>query len=478
MTGWDEAIESTTADFIERLEQRGFAWDGERLTGTMPADPAPVPVCIELGANFPFTPPVVSPPDDFPRSWHRELDGAMCLYPTDGRENLPWLDIDDFLETVGRWLRESVTGWTGDMPDLDLDRYFTQVADEPLVVYGDLDPVTNRFIQLRRQGPITRVVGLGAIPKGTKGLKKNRAFGYVASIGQPETPPACWDDLTAMLPADDVQKIESAVRQRRLSFLILRYERGGVDAAVALRVWESKSGTIELAAVRSASEAPATLALRAGYSAGDLSGSRVVVVGAGAIGSFLCDLLARSCVGAITVYDPDLVRPGNLIRHVAGEVAIGISKPEAVKRLIESRPFNSSTVIAIADAAPGPEGVLTLFADSDLVIDASAAGGTTDMLARAATSGGHHLLSVCLQEEGRVVRIDVIPPLQGEAIPPTQLGPKPASGELRFEAGCGDPVSQTPPYAVLEAASLAARCAVGMLTGKPTCLAGIVRDYR
>ena len=318
-------------------------------------------------------------------------------------------EIEGLLETVARWLHESVTGWIGDTPDLDLDRYFTQVADEPLVVYGDLDPVTNRFIQLRRQTTVTRVVGLGAIPKGTKGLKRNRAFGYVASIGQPDTLPASWDDLKAMLPADDVQQIDTAVRQRRLSFLILRYERGGVGAAVTLRAWESQSGTIELAAVRSASEAPVTLALRAGYNAGDLSGSRVVVVGAGAIGSFLCDLLARSGVETITVYDPDLVRPGNLIRHVAGVETIGLSKPEAVKRVIESRPFNSSTVFAIADVAPGPKRVMSLFTDSDLVIDASAAGGTTDMLARAATAGGHHPLTVCLQEDGRVVRVDVPP---------------------------------------------------------------------
>ncbi len=52
MTSWDEAIESTTADFIERLEQRGFVWDGERLTGSMPGDPAPVPVGIELSPNL------------------------------------------------------------------------------------------------------------------------------------------------------------------------------------------------------------------------------------------------------------------------------------------------------------------------------------------------------------------------------------------------------------------------------------------
>jgi hypothetical protein len=201
-------------------------------------------------------------------------------------------------------------------------------------------------------------------------------------------------------------------------------------------------------------------------------------VGAGAIGSFLCDLLSRAGLGTVTIYDPDIMRPGNLIRHLVGADSVGLSKPEAVKRSIESRPFNSSVIVAVPQPAPVPRQVMSLFSENTLVIDASAAGGTTDMLAKAATAGGHHLLSVCIQEEGRVARVDVIPPLDGEPLSPTELGPPTAREGLKFEAGCGDPVSQTPAFAVLEAASLAARCAVGMLTGAPICSAGIIRDYR
>jgi hypothetical protein len=41
-----------------------------------------------------------------------------------------------------------------------------------------------------------------------------------------------------------------------------------------------------------------------------------------------------------------------------------------------------------------------------------------------------------------------------------------------FEAGCGEPVSPTPPHAVAEAAATAVRHIIGILTGTPVSDAG------
>lgn len=183
MTPWEDAIEATTADFIEQLEQRGFLADGRHLNGELQVGSSAVGIQIEIPDSFPFVPPVVWPPSDLPRSWHRELTGAMCLYSADGRENLPWLDPDDFLAASARWLRESFTGWTDDFPDLDLERYFTRV-DEPLVTYGELDGLSSQFVQLRREKNCTRMLGAGSLPRRAKGITKGRAFGYVAAIGE------------------------------------------------------------------------------------------------------------------------------------------------------------------------------------------------------------------------------------------------------------------------------------------------------
>lgn len=477
MTAWEEAIEARTFQFIEELERRGFGSEGRTLTGLVGEDSASVRVQIVLPYGFPFAPPIVSPPADFPRSWHRELNGAMCLYPADGRENLPWLDVDDFIETVARWTTESVNGWTNDFPDLDLDRYFTRV-DEHLVVYGDLDELNNKFVQLRHVKHLTRVTGPGSSPNGRMRVGKDRSFGFVTDIGEPNVPPTSWEELKVMIPSDDAKAIGSAVRDRRFHYLVVRYIRGGVAAAVVLKVWKDHSGAVGIASVKSASEAPTTLTLRAGSNANRLVEARVAVVGVGAIGSFVCDLLARSGIGEITAYDPDVVRPGNLIRHLADADLVGLAKPAAVKQVIESRPYNATKIHGIAEGLPPPSEMMSLFVEHDLVIDASASGGVSHLLAEAAIAGGHRLLSVCLQEEGSVVRVDVIPPLHGNVVSATELGPPPAREDLRFEAGCGDPVSQTPAFAVFEAASLATRHAIGLMTGSPISGAGTVRDYR
>ncbi len=475
MTAWEEAIEASIFTFIEELERRGFRAEGNALGGMVGEGDAAVRVRIDLPDAFPYAPPVVSPPATFPRSWHRERSGAMCLYPADGRDGLPWLDVEQFLALVARWIAESRSGWPGDFPDLDLERYFEQ-ADNPLVVYGDLDALNNKFVQLRCEGGVLRLKGPGSIPK-KKRIGRNRAFGYVTSIGEPNVPPTNWDDLTAAIPAHDVKRIQTAVADGRFNYLIVRYSRSRVDAAMVLGVWKDEAGGLCVASVRSASESLATLTMRAGANGNALAESRVAVVGVGAIGSFVCDLLARAGIGAITAIDPDIVRPGNLIRHAADAESVGATKPRAVKDLVGSRPYNS-TAVTVATDIPSPREVMTLFAGHDLVIDATAAGDATHLLAQAAIAGGHRLLSVCVQEEGKVVRVDVVPPVDGKPIPATVFGPPPTREELRFEAGCGDPVSQTPAFAVVEAAALTVRHAVGLLLGSPASGAGTSRDYR
>lgn len=477
MSNWEEAIEGHTFQFVEELERRGFRADGGiTLTGMVGVDADAVRVEVTLPDDFPFAPPLVSPPADFPPSWHRERNGVMCLYAADDRQNLPWLDVDDFVALVERWTSESKAGWPGDLPDLELERYFEQTAD-PLIVYGDLDDLNNKFVQLRHLGQFTRVTGPGSIA-GKKRVAKNRAFGYVIDIGEPDAPPTRWEDLNAAIPAEDATAIEKAVAEGRFSYLIVRYNRGGAGAAVVLAIWKDKAGGFSLASVRSASEAKATLTLRAGVHAEALADARVAVVGLGAIGSFVCDLLSRSGCGHITAYDAEIVRPGNLIRHLADADTIGLAKPDAVKRIIESRAYSSTDVVSVPTGLPALREVAAMLAEHDLVIDASASGDVTPVLAAAAIAGGRRLLSVCLQDEGGVVRVDIIPPLQGGPIEETRLSPPPSRYEVRFEAGCGDPVSQTPAFAVYEAAALAARHAVGLLTGAPISDAGAVRDYR
>lgn len=475
MTDWNEAVDATRAQFVEHLEQRGFTLDStDRLTGHLSLGETTHHIVVTLNGRFPFAPPSVYPQQDLPRSWHRELDGAMCLYPSAGREELPWLDPDDFIATIHRWLHESQNGWSSDSPDLDLQRYFYAAADSHLLTYDNIGALLNRYVRLRRDSHTITVVGPGAIPAKAV-TDKRRAFGYVADIGEPDRPPQDWDQIAELLDPTTSTTIDKAIRDGRIKYLLVQYKRQTHTAVLALETHHTTAG-IELRALASAPNDLTALTLRSGIQAATLHNRHVLVVGAGAVGSFTCDALARAGLGNLTVRDSDVLRPGNLIRHLADERHVGKHKVIAIRETILARPHNVTTVTAEPHDLTEPTDVAELLDRYDLVIDATADAAVSTMLNAAARASRAHIVSACLQEEGRVVRVDIIPSISGDPHP--AVTPSAQTTPAVYEAGCGDPVSLTPYFAVTEAASLAARHAVGILTGAPLTNAGDVRDYR
>ena len=69
---------------------------------------------------------------------------------------------------------------------------------------------------------------------------------------------------------------------------------------------------------------------------GTLSGRRVLVAGAGSVGSRIAEDLVRSGVGAFTVIDPDRVDAPNLARTVYSAADIGAPKPDALARRLRA----------------------------------------------------------------------------------------------------------------------------------------------
>ncbi|NYF29207.1 MULTISPECIES: ThiF family adenylyltransferase [unclassified Microbacterium] len=474
MTVWGERLEATRTEFIEGLESRGWRLVARsELTKKLFTGEISHNVIVSVDADFPFAPPRVFPPADLPASWHRELDGAMCLYPETGRGSLPWLDVDDFVATIERWLEATTLGWPADAPDMDLERYFEPIQESLLVIYDEaIDLLLNRLVRFKVQGPRIELAGSGVKPRKAS-QRRHRLYGYVADIGEPERPPRSWGELLDLLDQRAVAMLEREARRGAIDLLLLRYSRGGAAGAIALLLSYNSDG-ISLRSVPSASNSVATLGLRGGRDAPLLSSKRVLVVGAGAIGSFICDYLARSGVGHITVRDPDILRPGNSVRHLAPPQLAGQRKAFAIKYLLERRPGNMTEVEVDLRPLRAPHEVPELLAEFDLVVDATADGAASAMLADAARTLGSHIISASLQDEGRIVRTDVIPPIGRDPIPAADLE---KSNALVFEAGCGDPVSMTPPYAVNEAAGVASRLAVRLLLDPSSSGAGAVHVY-
>lgn len=472
-----ELVAHARQTFEEDLVRAGFVERRSHWQGTVSHGAVSTRVTLTLPSEFPFAPPRVKPAadDPVPWSWHRELDGSLCLVAEEDHHDLWWADAGTFLAHVQAWFAHSDAGWVDDRPDLDLERYFRSSDDTRLYLYGDLNEHTRSFVRFRPgSNNVMRLSGRGTRP--TKPTRKLRdKFGYVAALGDIDVPPRGWADLQKRL--DPSASLERQIRDRRVSVVALTYSRRSQAGAIMLEVRPDDDGGITARRLASASDTPQVRSARSGPSALELGRLSAVVVGLGAIGSFVADLLIRAGIGNLTLIDGDRVTPGNLVRHLVGPECVGMGKPTAVKRhLMHAHSIGASRIVT--DEAPLTDAshALDLMIANDLVINATADYAVTALLHATAASAGTHIISAALQGEGATFRIDVLPPVEGcVALPPTAIDAPPSSAPEYFEPGCGSPVSRTPPHSVVEAAAATVRHAVGLLLHQPVHPAGEIR---
>jgi molybdopterin/thiamine biosynthesis adenylyltransferase len=464
--------------FEEGLIRAGFIERDAGWIGFIGHRDGPTEVTLTLPSRFPFKPPRVVPTDNdaVPWSWHRELNGALCLVADDDHQDLWWLEADAFLKHVAAWFENSDAGWVDDRPDLDLDRYFTPAEDTSLYLYGDLDEYRNSLVRfVRAPNNTMRLAGKGTRPAKVAKVHLNDVFGYVADLGDVVSPPRTWEDVAALVePSVD---LERRIREHSIRLLVLLYNRGSHEGAIVLEVWPSTAGGIEVRRLRAGADTAAAKSARSGPRSVDLNPLRVAVVGVGALGSFIADMLIRAGVGHLTLIDGDVVMPGNLVRHLVGPEAVGLPKATAVKNhLVRNHGIDPSRIDAQVEAVRAGDAAVDLLRDHDLVVNATADFAITALFHKAAEALGKSFLSAALQNDGNTFRIDVLPPLAGgtSLSDSARSANKPAV--TYFEAGCGSPISPTPPHAVIEAAAATVRHAVGLLLNEPVDPSGEVRD--
>lgn len=118
-------------------------------------------------------------------------------------------------------------------------------------------------------------------------------------------------------------------------------------------------------------------------SAKPFAGKRIVVLGAGAIGSFVTIELARAGAEEVVIADSDIVEPGNSVRWPLGQASWGMPKPTALAAHIQQN-FPRTTVSSegrkIGMSYLGQDGKhinglkhdLEMVKNADLVIDTTA----------------------------------------------------------------------------------------------------------
>lgn len=242
-----------------------------------------------------------------------------------------------------------------------------------------------------------------------------------------------------------------------VKYILVKYSRGNVEAYLALGV--NKKG--DLISYESADSSTGTRMLRAGEDMNVVANKKVIVFGAGAIGSNVIGLLFRSGVRRIKIVDPERLRPGNIIRHLSGNEYVGENKALAVKQELSRLGLPVDGVLASNGRVQDPRDILKAIEGYDLIIDTTADNRASSILSWAANQLNIRMITVSLQREGGIARVDRFPLWEGEVhLPAVPLIP--GSGE-RYEQGCGSPVSLTPPASVLRAASLATGVALDQL---------------
>lgn len=456
MTEVDEFFRTAHDDLIYELEAHAFVPVGEDLwTGEIRTRNTAWHLKIDFASPYPAHPPRVFVEDDKPLSWHQNADGSLCLYSQTSPGAFPWFAHGALLDQIRCWLEKDEAGWVGDFPDLDLERYWEPNTRFALLVHDELPERGIHWVRFDRLGPKTLIQSGFARPPRKRPKSHKHFYGMSIEIGEVATPPRSWAELSLLF--EDAAGIEGALRERRVDVLLLRYTRDGQRGVLGLvPVPRGPNQNLQFRSVSCASRSPQTMALRAGFQSSELREKVVTIVGVGAVGSFVAEGLFRSGAHRLVLVDADRLRPGNLVRHAANGSLVGKPKSEAMAQSL------GDPVQALAARVDSLTFALRLVETSDLVIDATANEVVTQLLAEAGRIMGKSILSVYLANQGRSKVVEILPSPTKERFIPQDIASVAPDG---VESGCGDPVSTTPPFAVMEVAGMACRIATAVLVG-------------
>ena len=472
---WAHSFAAAQQRFVADLEAAGFCstdeanvWEGELEVASLSGGTENTTLLIEIGDAFPFAPPKVTDISmASTRTWHHNPDWSLCLYTTHNVYDRPWQTVASLLARICEWFESAAGEWSDDPPDLDLERYFEQART--FVTYDTIDALVGKPVGASHRPNSLHIDRAGHVPRKRRSKRKGaRLWGWAGDLGQLDQPVYDWTTVHERL-GQDANDVEAKIQQGEYQFLALRYRRDAQQGVIVL-IPRYENGRIQLEAAISAADDEGTRKLRAGNprAVKRLQRTTVAIVGVGAIGSFLADMLARAGVAKLVLVDPDIVRPGNCIRHLASYDQVGEFKTRAVRSEIAERGLLPVDAIDTIERQLTPEVAVDLLSAADLVIDATANDNVRGMLAAlhdSATTNGLEttLVSIAIHRSGGIVRSDRWPRV--DSLAPAPIPPHPEGETELYESGCGDPVSTTPAGVVLEAAGLATRHSIDLLTG-------------
>ena len=423
---------------------------------------------------------------------HSTLDGLVCMW-REGDFSHDWATVGGLFSRIEEWCEDAKLGWQDDR--LNQDAFLNFRSNTRLAATFDLPALG---ISEGSWGECHSVFGqrpprVDIMPGPKRSADQLRVLWFhVGSLNAP--PPRNLSEVSTCLPRTQRRQLKRALADRRKPEFLTA--SGGVD--LILFCWERHgrpdllvmacTGTkdeIEEVALQAAPRDEQSLILRAGPDATVLGKCKATVFGAGALGGHTATLLAESGVGAVDIVDPDVLLPGNVVRHVSGHSMVGAPKAHAVQAVIgDHAPWTQ--VSGFLEGPRTRREIQERILPADIVVDTTGNEALVRSLAIVAEENGRRLVTGALYRGGFIARVrrqavsGDTPIHQRDDLTRYPLIPAGPESEdfVSAQLGCSAPVNNAPPSAVLACASLITQAAVDVMTERFEFADEVIDVYR
>lgn len=484
-------------DFIDQMEQAGFRrrsgspeWTGPVATALSQFTHATA-MTIFIRPGWPYFPPGVRVAGI--DSWHANRDN-LCLWQT-GDDTRRWVTLDGIIKRIAEWAEDASAGFPRHGLALDPHLYFAAhsgwtalINIEEHIGAHPTDGQTGnlKWTEMPRQILDLHTGPFRATDPLPHGIRESReVIGRWFFRDRLPAPPRNLGEFQEALTDHQRERFDRDLRKvfRQLGLFVLFW---GVPTGVASLILFAVKGEtgIDVGAVTAVPKGKEARILRAGPDSSILQTKTVLIVGAGAIGSHVAQLLARSAVGRLRLVDYDSLWPANLIRHAAHpSTEAGELKVHA---MVDSLASYEWTIVEPDTAVlQDPANLRQRVEGVDLAIDATGDLAFAELMSRVAVQTSTPFVTVALYRGGSLARVRrgaesdrPIAARRGHAHYP-EIEPAPDQLEyLGLEAGCMALINNAPPVAVVRAATLAAEVSIDQLTGRRGYADEIIEVYR
>ena len=445
---------------------------------------------VVIAPGWPFQPPAL-----FVQGLntnHSTLDGLVCMW-REGDFSHDWGTVGGLFSRIEEWCEDARHGWKNDR--LDQDAFLNFRSNTRLAATFDLPALG---LAEGSWGECHGVFGqmpprVDIMPGPNRSADQLRVLWFhVGSLNAP--PPRNLSEVSTCLRRTQRRQLKRALADRckpdfltasrGVDVILFCWERDGRPDLLVMACTGTKD-KIEAVALQAAPRDEQSLILRAGPDATVLGKCRATVFGAGALGGHTATLLAESGVGVVNIVDPDVLLPGNVVRHVSGHSMVGAPKAHAVQAVIgDHAPWTE--VSGFLEGPRTRREIQERILPADIVVDTTGNEALVRSLAIVAEENGKRLVTGALYRGGFIARVrrqavaGDTPIHLRDDLTRYPLMPAGAEGEdfASAQLGCSAPVNNAPPSAVSACASLITQVAIDVLTERSEFADEVIDVYR